>query len=104
MARMGVITMHTLFCRETLKQTIWKDYSRTNSAVSQHKIEECYYEDADIRGASVLRNTGNFPTNETTILLSRRTLFHELVGDNNNYLSELRLFLLNICCYLVTEC
>ena len=76
--------MHTLLCRETLKEAIWKAYARTNSAVSQHKIEEGYCEDAGIRGASVLRNAGNFMADETTIIFSRGTLFHELVGDTNN--------------------
>ena len=40
MARMEVIIMYTLFCRETLKETIWKSYVRINSTVSKHKIEE----------------------------------------------------------------
>jgi hypothetical protein len=43
-------------------------YARTNSAVSQHKMEECFCEDTDIKEGSVLRNAGHFLANEINIL------------------------------------
>jgi hypothetical protein len=59
-AWMGLIIMHTLFFRETLKETILKAYAGTNSAVSQHNIEKCYCEDADIREVRIYEMQGIF--------------------------------------------